>query len=73
MLVLARFLENAGLLQLLLKAAQRLIQRFIRLNLDLSQLVHPFPCKMDVRQADATHSIRDAFADRQGYPGGQAR
>lgn len=37
MLVLASFLENAGLLNLLLEAAKRLIQRLIGLDLNLSQ------------------------------------
>ncbi|MCC2670239.1 MAG: hypothetical protein K0Q72_2710 [Armatimonadetes bacterium] len=42
MLVLASFLQDAGLLDLLLEAPQRLIQGFILSNLNLRQTVHPF-------------------------------
>src|SRR3954468_5832012 len=41
-LVLAGFLQDAGLLELLLEALERLIERLVLLHLDLSQLVHPF-------------------------------
>ncbi len=41
-LVLASFLEDAGLLDLLLEAPQRLIQRLVLSYLNLSQTVHPF-------------------------------
>jgi hypothetical protein len=37
MLVLARFFENAGLLNLLLEAAERTVKRFVLPNLNLSQ------------------------------------
>lgn len=40
MLVLARFLENSSLLQLLLEPLQCAVKRFIRSDLDLSQ---PYP------------------------------
>jgi len=40
--VLTSFLENAGLLDLLLEAPQRLIQGLVLPYLNLSQTVHPF-------------------------------
>lgn len=46
-LVLASFLEDAGLLKLLLEATQRLIERLVLADLDLSQLVHPFRYKVE--------------------------
>ena len=46
-LVLTSFLQDARLLDLLLEAAQRLIQRLILANLDLSQKFSPLPSWYD--------------------------
>jgi len=47
-LVLPSFLEDTGLLKLLLEAPQRLIERLVLADLDLSQTIHPFRTKMRV-------------------------